>query len=170
MTRRYLLFGILLTTLTASCVRAPVERVEWPDDLPPVDHYQQVYERDAQNQAVQPREEYLIWVVRFYKGWKLYQDGWQTTTRDVLYAVEDAARKERMRTKLARLGQLISAEWAKKSADRRIRSRELSIWGQVLLKAMNRNEEEKLIDQVTRDVNALLAGRLDPADINLERY
>ena len=166
-----LLLGMLLVmTLGTSCVRAPQERVEWPDDLPPMDHYERIYASDVDNQAVQPREKYLMWVVRFYKGWRLYQDGWHMTTRDVLHSMDDGAQKDRMRSKMAHLGKLISGEWAKNSVDRRIRSRELSIWGQALLEAINRGQEETLIDQVTRDVDGLLSGRLEPGDISLQRY
>lgn len=161
---------ILMVITMASCIRTPVDRVSWPEDLPPISHYEQVYAQDDANQAVQSREKYLEWVVRFYKGWKLYQDGWQATTRDVLYAMDEGARKARVERKLAELGMLISAEWAKNSEDRSIRSRELSIWGQALLKAMNQGAEEILIDQITRDVNALLSDNLNPADINLQRY
>lgn len=147
-----------------------MERVSWPSSLPPIEHYESIYAADASNQAVQTREEYLRWVVRFYKGWRLYQDGWEATTRDVLYGVEGETARKRMERKMAILGSLISAEWAKNSESRRIRTRELSIWGQALLKAMNRGAEEELIDQITRDVNALLSDRLDPSDVNLQRY
>jgi len=160
----------MLAFLAASCARAPVERVAWPSGLPPIDHYESVYAEDESNQAVQSRDDYLRWVVRFYKGWRLYQDGWESTTRDVLYGVESKTERKRMKRKMATLGRLISSEWAKNSDNRRIRSRELSIWGQALLKSMNRGAEEELIDQVTRDVNALLSERLEPSDINLERY
>lgn len=168
---RYLLLScILLLAMTVSCVRAPVERVSWPDDVPSRDYYLTAYSEDDENQAIQSREKYLKWVVRFYKGWRLYQDGWHATTRDVLHGIEDDAKRQRMESKMARLGKLISAEWAKNSDGRRIRSRELSIWGQALLKALNRGEEEQFIDDVTRDTRELLAGRLDPTDISLKRY
>jgi hypothetical protein len=171
MYRHALFFGFLLTVIvTASCVRAPVERVEWPEDLPPIDYYERVYASDPENQAVQSREEYFKWVVRFYRGWKLYQDGWDATTRDLLHGIEDGASRERMRRKMARLGRIVSGEWAKSAGNRRIRSRELSVWGQALLKSLNNGEEEKLIDRVTRDATSLLEGSLDPIDIQLRRY
>lgn len=163
--------GLLIATATvASCVRAPVERLEWPDGLPPIDHYERIYKMDAENRSVQTREQYLQWVVRFYKGWKLYQDGWHMTTRDVLHDMEDGAGKHRMREKLAHLGKLISGEWAKNSDSRRIRSRELSIWGQALVESMAGGGEEALIDRVTRDVEALVSGDLEPIEINHQRY
>jgi len=167
---RLLLSLALMTIAAAACVRAPVERVEWPQDLPPMDHYDRLYQEDEANRAVQSREQYLKWVVRFYKGWKLYQDGWHTMTHDVLAGMESGPAKRRMRTKMAHLGRLVSGEWAKDSNGRRIRSRELSIWGQALVNALDRGEEERLIDEVTRDVEALLAGRLDPLQVKLSRY
>lgn len=162
-----MLFAI---SVIAACTRAPVQEVEWPDDLPPIDYYEQLYERDENNRAVQSRENYLVWVVRFYKGWDLYQDGWDTMTRDILLAIDDDARKDRVRRKLAALGKLISGEWAKESDNRRIRSRELSIWGQALLKSINHEQQEELVDRVASDVNALLTHELDQTDINLQRY
>lgn len=165
-----MLFGLLIATAAVqSCVRAPVERVEWPDDLPPIEHYERIYEQDAGNQAVQSRAEYLQWVVRFYKGWKLYQDGWQMTSQDILHNMESGPVKDRVEAKLARLGRLISGEWAKHTDQRRIRSRELSIWGQALVDSMG-GDEEQLIDRVTSDVRSLLSKDLDPVEINLQRY
>lgn len=161
---------LLLSVLAVSCTRTPVEDVTWFDDLPPLDYYERIYAQDEENQAVQTRKEYLKWVVRFYKGWELYQDGWHITTRDVLRGTPEGAAKDRLERKLARLGKLISGEWAKNSDNRRIRSRELSIWGQALLKAINRQREEALVDQLTRDVDALLKDDLDPFEINLKRY
>lgn len=161
---------MMMMAVAVSCVRAPVEPVEWPEDLPPLDHYERIYDRDGENQAVQSREDYLKWVVRFYEGWDLHQDGWHATTRDVLHGIDDGADKKRLRDKMAHLGKVISGEWAKNSGSRRIRSRQLSIWGQALLTSMNRGKEENLVDQVTRDVNSLLAGDLRPSQIKLERY
>lgn len=160
----------LISMLCAACIRVPVKPIEWPEDLPPLDYYKNVYDKDQRNQKLQTRENYLMWVVRFYKGWNLYQDGWHMTTRDILIGIDDEAARKRMETKLFQLGKLMSAEWAKESRDRAIQSRELSIWGQALLKSLQRRKEEQLVDQVTRDVNALLAQELDRTDINLRRY
>lgn len=165
-----LLLVSLVSLVCAACARMQARKVEWPGDLPPIAYYKQAYHEDKTNQAVQSEHTYLAWVIRFYKGWKLYQDGWEATSRDIVAGVDDKNKKKRLEVKLAHLGKLISAEWAKKSEDRVIRSRELSIWGQALVKALDRGEEETLVDQTTRDVNALLARRLDPRDITLERY
>lgn len=162
--------ALLIVILAAACVRAPVDRIEWPDDIPDMGYYERLYNQDLQNQAVQSKQKYLTWVVRFYKGWKLHQDGWHNTTRDVLHGIEDGPRKERLRRKMARLGKMISGEWAKHSESRRIRSRELSIWGQALVSYMDRGEEERFVDRVTRDVEALQAETLDPREIHLNRY
>lgn len=165
-----LLCAALLSLMCAACVSMQARTVEWPAGLPPIAYYKQAYRQDKSNQTVQTEHTYLAWVIRFYKGWKLYQDGWQATTRDIIAGVHDAHEKKRLKAKLDHLGKLISAEWAKKSEERVIRSRELSIWGQALVKALDRGEEETLVDQTTRDVIALLAKRLDPQDITLERY
>jgi len=161
---------LLAALLGSACVQAPVDTGAWPNSLPPFSHYQEVYAQDPDNQEIQSKDEYLNWVIRFYQGSTLYPDGWHSISRDILENVDDPAKKKRVERKLAALGKRISAEWAKDADSRVIRSRELSIWGQAILKSVNNDEEEKLIDQVSADVEALFAGRLDPVDINLKRY
>lgn len=172
MTSRQPLFVAILifSMLCVSCISAPFKSPEWPKYLPSLRYYESVYAEDENNRAVQTKEEYLKWVIRFYEGWNLYQDGWKRTSRDILLSVDDADKKNTLRSKLAHLGKLISGEWAKNSYDRTIRSRELSIWAQALLKSINRNKEAQLIDRVTRDVNALRAHELDRLDISVKRY
>lgn len=162
--------GLLTALLCTACIRAPVDEADWPDELPPIRYYQDAYAQDQGNREIQPFESYLNWVRRFYQGWKLYPDGWLSTSRDIVHGIDDPDAKQRLDAKLAELGKLISAEWAKNSADRAIRSRELSVWGQALLKSVNNDEEEHLVDRISGDVNALLAGRLEPTDIELQRY
>jgi hypothetical protein len=161
---------IALSVLSAACAMAPYKAVKWPGNLPPMDYYENMYDRDRVNQKLQSRKSYLKWVVRFYEGWDLYQDGWHNTTRDILLGIENPSVRRRVKSKLARLGKLMSAEWAKEKPGRVIQSRELSIWGQALLKAVNNNQEEEFVDRVARDVNALLAGEMDRTDIALSRY
>jgi len=164
---------LLAALLLAACARTPPATepaVEWPADLPPLEFYEAAYAEDASNRAVQTRKKYLSWVVRFYKGWDLYQDGWDATMRDILLGIEGRENKDRVEAKLEALGRAISAEWAKDADDRRVHSRELSIWGQALLKALNADREEILIDKVTRDVEALMAGRMERTDVSLKRY
>lgn len=160
---------LLVMVSSGACVRSPVKQ-DWPAELPPFAYFERIYENDEVNSEVQSRENYLTWVVRFYQGWDLYQDGWQMTTRDILTSVEDDAKKRRLESKLADLGKLIAGEWAKESGDRVIRSRELSIWGQALVKSLDRGEEEEFVNQVSSDVDALLSNRIDPAAITLKRY
>lgn len=161
---------LVISILCVACARLYVKPVEWPDDLPPMDYYENAYEQDPRNRALQSRDKYLTWVRRFYMGWDLYQDGWLATTRDILLGIEDEAARQRVEEKLFQLGKLLSAEWAKDSPERAVRTRELSIWGQALLKSLDHQRQEKLVDHVTRDVNALLGGSLDRTDINLKRY
>lgn len=168
--RRIVLILSIASLLFTSCVRAPVKEMEWPEDIPPLGFFETAYEQDEENREIQRKDNYLLWVVRFYKGWELYEHGWQSTIQNILYNVKDTSRRTRIETKLAHLGKLISAEWAKDSPNRLIRSRELSIWGRALLVSIDRKNEEKLVDQVTRDVNALLAGELSPDQITLKRY
>lgn len=161
---------LLTALLCAACARTPVDRADWPEELPPIRYYQRVHEQDQGNREAQSLESYLKWVRRFYHGWELYPDGWLSTTRDILGGVEVADKRRRLEAKLTDLGRLISAEWAKSFGHRTIRSRELSVWGQALLRSVNNDEEEHLVDRITVDVNALLSGQLDPTNVTLQRY
>lgn len=161
---------LLAVLLFAACARTPVDQMDWPQALPPIHYYQQTYQQDQSNRETQSLASYLNWVRRFYHGWDLYPDGWLSTSRDILGGMENAEKRQRLEAKLAELGKLISAEWAKSSDNRTIRSRELSVWGQALLKSVNNDEEEHLVDRVTVDVKSLLSGQLDPTDVNLQRY
>lgn len=165
------LAAALVVSLAApACTHMTARETAWPSDLPPLQYYEQLYQQDKANQRVQSRDKYLTWVVRFYKGWKLYQDGWQMTTRDIVASAEGETKKQRLENKLDRLGKMISGEWAKNTEDRAIRSRELSIWGQALSESLDRGREEQFVDRVTKDVSALLAGEIEPTRITLNRY
>lgn len=153
-----------------SCVRTPTTHENWPQSLPPLSYFLDIYEADEVNQAVQSQNNYLLWVKRFYQGSKLYSDGWESITQDLLLNIEDPGELTVVRYKMDHLGKLISGEWSKISTKRSIYSRDLSIWGQALLESIERQDEEKLIDQVTQDVEAMLAGDIKPKTISIKRY
>jgi hypothetical protein len=161
-----LLAGVLL----GACATTPPTEQTWPASAPPLEHFERVYAADPANQAVQSRDEYLVWIVRFYEGWELYRQGWQDVTREVLEAVADSPDHAYVQSAMARLGKRISAEWAKDSRDRRIRTPTVVAWGTALQHSVQQAEVADLVRRVEADVTDLLAGRLDPREIRFERY
>jgi hypothetical protein len=162
--------GVFLVATIVGCALTPPGETDWPTSIPSQDYYNGIYDLDEQNQGVQSRAEYLTWVIRFYEGWTLYEEGWNWTTARVLDNLEIPVQKARVRTKMAELGARVSAEWSKDAANRHIFTRTISAWGQALLESINRNEEETLLDKVSADVDALFSGELDSDDIVYERY
>jgi hypothetical protein len=162
--------SVFVAAAIVGCARTPPSESDWPTGIPPQGYYNEVYDLDAENQDVQSRAEYLTWVIRFYEGWTLYEEGWNWTTARVLDSLEIPEQKARVRAKMAELGARVSAEWSKDAANRHVFTRTISAWGQALLESINRSEEEVLLDKVSADVDALFAGELDSDDIVYERY
>jgi len=153
--------------MTASCALVP-ERPEWPDNLPPRSYYEAQYAADRYNQQFQSKQEYLMWVQRFYTGWGGVQ-GWHTIREEILAEV-DTASQARMRDALRKLDQRISAEWAKESDRRVIVNQTVQVWIDAAYEAGIRGDHWRLLRQISADVDALLAGTLEPSRITLGRY
>ncbi|MEX2335447.1 MAG: hypothetical protein WD600_14395, partial [Pseudohongiella sp.] len=68
------------------------------------------------------------------------------------------------------LGVMIAAEWAKDNDVRIIDTAMLSLWGGVMVAALEPEVRIDAIELITDDVERLLAGELAPARINDERY
>ena len=155
--------------LVAGCAPLPELVEDWPAGIPPRSHYKALYAADKVNQAAQEEAAYLTWVKRFYSGWFAYPGGWSSIHRDVVDTVA-ADRRQAMHKKMQKLGLLISGEWAKNSKRRVIRNRTIAAWGQAVVIAGDRGELEPFLERIEKDVDALFAGTLKPADIDIERY
>jgi hypothetical protein len=142
----------------------------WPADMPSRAYFVKIYEADEINNKIQKKEEYLTWIVRFYKGWELYRRGWIKMTNELVAQVQDPSQVNEIQYKIDRIGRLVSGEWAKKSDTRTIYLRHVSIWGNALLESLDRNEALPLIDRVNKDVDDLLAHRINADVITAERY
>jgi hypothetical protein len=143
---------------------------DWPDNIPPRSYYVDYYKRDAKHQKIVSEQEYLIWIHRFYFGWELYRRGWLQATDELVATIYKLEAKNDAREKALLIGKLVSAEWAKESNHRVINTRHLSIWGNSLTESIIRGEQLKTLDEILTDVNDLLAGKLKPADIKIDRY
>ena len=104
---RIAIFLLLSASLTG-CMSTPPTAQTWPATIPPIEHYEALYENDQANQRVQSRQEYLTWIVRCYEGWELSRRGWQQITQSVIEAVESEADKQAVRRIMASLGKKIS--------------------------------------------------------------
>lgn len=171
MSRFFILLLFAFSLLIASCAsRAPIHTNNWPAHLPPRDYFVAHYEADTENKASEDLDEYLLWVIRFYEGWELYNNGWTKVTQDSLRGVKDPVVAQEIKTKMDLIGRGIASEWPKNKKDRRIFTRHIVVWGNALVEAIKRDQELHLINKVLADVNGLVAYQVAVDDIKAERY
>lgn len=158
---------ISLALMTASCVSLE-EKPEWPQELPSRTWYESRYAADPYNQQYQTKQEYMLWVQRFYSGWAGIP-GWHSIREQVLADAEPAQRSH-LESQMRDLGQRMSAEWAKASDRRRILAGTVQVWIDAANEAGVHGDHERLLQQISDDVDALIAGQLEPRVITLRRY
>lgn len=163
-----LLFTSLLLLCLAACANSRV-LTDWPPTTPDQQVFLRAYASDTDNQQVQTNIEYLTWVVRFYEGWELMPTGWNDMTPVILNDLEpeQAEAVAQMRDEL---GKLIASEWAKDNEQRIIDTGMLSLWGGVMIAALDPQVRIDAIELITDDVERLLTGELAPSLINDARY
>lgn len=169
-TRLSLAFSLVLLVLISGCANRQYGENNWPERMPSREYFVSVYEADSDNKAIQPQEEYLMWVLRFYQGWELYRRGWTRMTDELLAQIHNPAEADEIEEKINRIGRLVAGEWAKKSNTRTIYLRHVSVWGNALLESLDRQEELPLINKINRDIDDLLARRLNKEAITPARY
>ena len=74
--------GLICLLLLNSCSTASKRLASWPSDMPSREFFVAHYESDLDNKKEQDVDDYLLWVLRFYKGWELYSNGWSKVTED----------------------------------------------------------------------------------------
>lgn len=169
MTLFYRLPLILTCLLTLAACASSRVLTDWPQSVPEQDLFLQAYQQDLDNQARQTDVEYLTWIVRFYEGWEMMATGWNDMTPVVLSDL-NAQQAELVADMRDNLGVLIAAEWAKDNDVRIIDTAMLSLWGGVMVAALEPEVRIDAIELITDDVERLLAGELAPARINDDRY
>ena len=152
----------------ASCV-STVNVQPWPDNIPEIEYFQQVYAADGVNNLLQTDAEYLNWVIKFYIGTEFLPLSWNEIETEVLRQISND-KKTHTRELLLHLGMLISQEWAKNNDSRIVNTSMLSMWGGVLQGAVDQNKIEQTIDLISRDVNGLLSLQIMPETITSNRY
>mgnify|MGYP003553585745 CR=1 FL=1 len=166
----FLSVGLVCLLLLSGCATRSQKVASWPSDMPSREFFVAHYESDLDNKSGQDVEEYLLWVLRFYKGWELYSNGWTKVTEDSLHGVTDPALAQEIRTKMNLIGEGIACEWAKNKKDRRILTRHVVVWGNALIESIKRDQELTLINRVLADVNGLLVKQVALDDVKAERY
>ena len=163
-----LVLSSLLMLLLAACTSSRI-LTDWPQSTPDQRIFLQAYASDTENQLAQSNVEYLTWVVRFYEGWELMPTGWNDMTPAMLsdLAPSQADQVAELRDEL---GILIAAEWAKDNEQRVIDTSMLSLWGGVMIAALDPEVRIDAIELITDDVERLLAGELAPSRITDTRY
>jgi hypothetical protein len=170
MKSRFLLSLFFCVAFLSACVTKPPQDAQWPKDIPSRAFFVAHYEADLENNAGQDADEYLLWVLRFYKGWELYRNSWTKVTEDSLHGVKDPIIAKEIKTKMDLIGEGIAGEWAKNKKDRRILLRHVVVWGNALIESIKRDQELALINRVLSDVNGLLSSQIALDDIKAERY
>jgi len=151
------------------CSSSPKVVDDWPAEVPPKDLFIQSYENDADNQEVQSREDYLVWIKRFYQGWVVYSHGWLKVSQDILEELPMDQREE-ARSQIAEIGLEIAREWAKEKQDRYIFTNMVAVWGEGLLEALNRGEIFQYMELVEQDLESLKQRNIVREDISIQRY
>lgn len=165
---KYLIAVITIFTLVG-CASVP-KQAEWPSDIPAYAYYIEAYQNDLDNQNKQNLDNYLKWVVGFYRGTELYSDGWHKISGEALASIENPEDRASAQYKLDWIGKQVSAEWAKSNSVRVINTRHVSIWAFSLEESVAQNKLLTYIDEVVHDVDAILAGTIEPDDITDYRY
>lgn len=137
--------------------------------MPSRQAFEQLYEADVQNQTLQSKQEYLTWVIRFYKGWDILPLGWEAIQGAVMAGIDEDHRSV-SKAKLTYLGRLIANDWAKHNSVRHIDTKMLSVWGDVIQAAMEQGKGSATIDQITQDVLDLLRETLARQAVQTKRY
>lgn len=163
-----LLFISSVMLLLAACASSRV-LTDWPQSTPDQQIFLQEYASDPANQQAQSNVEYLTWVVRFYEGWELMPAGWNDMTPVILSDL-DPEQADEVAQLRDELGIMIAAEWAKDNEQRIIDTGMLSLWGGVMVAALDPEVRIDAIELITDDVERLLAGELAPSRINDARY
>lgn len=159
---------VLLSALSAGCISSGVLE-NWPEEIPEQRYFKQLYRADTVNRDRQSEQEYLTWVARFYQGWELMPIGWDDIAGSVLVDLEPE-QYQRVDRHLQRIGEQVSAEWAKDNSVRQIDSGMLSLWAGVMQADFAADYRVSAVELIAQDVALLLDGRLAATAVNEYRY
>lgn len=140
----------------------------WPEGAYPREYFEAEYSSDVEAQQYQTRDNYLLWITRFYEGNAL-TPGWLGLTEQLLERLDESQHAE-VSERMYQLGARIGREWAKDNEVRLLNTRNAAVWRDALRESAVRGDIHEYITQVENDVTAIMAGRLTHEDIFFERY
>lgn len=159
--------------LALAACQTRISDASWPNDIPPKAYFVEVgralIEPDSSTFERQ-LNTYLVWIKRFYQGSIIYPLGWNEMTDTLVSSLDESADHGDVRQRMYELGRKISAEWAQDDRKRKINSANVAAWGSALRTAVEFKQQVRFIEQVERDVEDLLSGKIDSSDINRARY
>jgi hypothetical protein len=158
----------VLASIAGGCFVPYYKKGEWPEGLPHESYYRALYAADDFNRKHQSADEYFDWVLRFYQGYQVIP-GWQAQERTLAKILTDEEFAV-LAPQLSYLAQIASGEWAKSNEARLIDNDMLQLLGGVLRKAAKDRRAGEALDRLTRDLQSMLDGSLDPDDVTAERY
>lgn len=165
-----LVFYFLILLSLSACISTPGGN-SWPADIPPQQLFIDYCQNNSDSCSTQSKtEKHLIWIKRFYYGSILYPTGWNEMTDIVVDTLDESIDKTSVRERLYQLGLAIALEWSQDNDKRLINSKMLATWADALSISAENFQQIEFITQIEKDVENILSGSLDPADINSKRY
>ncbi len=168
---RIISLTVILLVLAACQTR--LDDTAWPSNIPPKAYFVEVG-RDLigpdSNNLERQLNSYLLWIKRFYQGSIIYPLGWNEMTDTLVASLGEPADPIEVRQRMYELGRKISAEWAQDDKKRKINSANVAAWGSALRTAVEYKQQVRFIEQVERDVDDLLSGKIDSSEISRARY
>jgi hypothetical protein len=161
---------LIMLLLMTGCATSDVD-LQWPEGAYPRSYFEAAFQEDEAAREYQTRDNYLLWVTRFYNGYSL-APGWLNLTAQVMARLEPqgAQRQAEVRERLYHLGGRIGSEWAKSNEVRVLDTRNAAVWRDALIESINQNDLDNYMTRVENDVESMFAGELGREDIYFERY
>jgi hypothetical protein len=106
---------------------------------PAKDDYRPEYERDRANGKVQTWDQYWGWVQAFYAG-NLLSDGWTKHGEQSLAVIKSGENRQDLVEQYNELGKIVSRDWAKDYAIRKITTPDLRRWHETVTEAVRTDD------------------------------
>ena len=165
---------ILLALISTSISACHFKQTEsnWPDNIPKRSIFVEAYnEQVLAGNNNSSLNGHLTWIKRFYQGLSIYP-GWNDMTKIVIESLSDLPIAEQKNTskRLSQLGQKIAIEWAQSNDKRNIDSANINVWGNALRTSVKEKQQLNFISRVEKDVDDLIARKLNMRTITYDRY
>jgi hypothetical protein len=129
-------------TATGALLPGNTARAQQPKKAlytPAKEDYLPEYERDPANGKVQTWDQYWGWVRAFYAG-NLLSDGWTKHGERNVAGIKSGDNRQALIEKYNELGRIVSREWAKDYAIRKITTADLRRWHETVTEAVRSDD------------------------------